>query len=546
MRKLMLRMTCHWLGRLSRVLGALVTVAATLASGATSASAAPLASASHAAVATDAVSADNTVITAFSAPGDSIGRGISNEFDVTNASITGTAATTGIKLVVIGGTTGHAWTFVVDPPRGSTLHVGNYPTVELTPDRTGKLADLSITGEGHGCGELLGSYSSVEVRDLAVSGSRITRLDLLYVMYCDASPGALFGEIRIGEPQPSGLLVSASSITWSPTWIGGPLTVPITIRNRGAKRVPAIAARVTGFSASDFKVGKNSCSGKVLAPGASCSLTVTFEPSPPGPRTAALQIRLGTVVDTVQLDVPVPVGTTSLTMHSQPGDFVGQGKNWNYNARNAGFYVAAAPTRLVQNVWVGGPWLWGAALAPAAGNTLTVGRYADASSNESPDPDDDGNYLEVSGDARGCDVDTGEFTVKQAVFSGSVLEHFDATFIQHCDGAAPALTGEIKYDSAPVVTPPAGVSRLTATRRGGAIELAWKNPAPGRYRYTVVRIERGRPVGVGPSAGAAAYAGAGQRTTIGALSTKETYTIVVFTVDQYGNVSNPAERFVTG
>ena len=542
----MLWMTRYWLGRLPRVLGALVIIASALALGAAWASAAPLRPVTSAVAAGDTVSAANTVITAFSAPGDSIGRGIANEFDVTNASVTGTAATTGINLVVIGGTTGHAWTFVVDPPRGSTFHVGNYPNVKPTPDRTAKLADLSITGEGRGCGVEPGSHSLVEVRDLAASGSRITRLDLLYVVYCDASPGALFGEIRIGEPQPSGLLVSASSITWSPTWIGGPLTAPIYIRNRGAKRVPIAGARLTGFSASDFKVSKNSCSGKVLAPRASCSLTVTFEPSPPGPRTAALQIRLGTVVRSVQLDVPVPVGTTSLTMHSQPGDIAGQGKNWNYNGRNAGFYVAASPTGLVQNVWVGGEWLWGAALAPAAGHLLTVGKYADASSNQSPDPDLDGNYLDVSGDHIGCDVDTGQFTVKQAVFSGPVLEHFDATFIQHCEGAAPALTGEIKYDSAPVVTPPPGVSRLTATRRGGTIELAWKNPAPSRYRYTVVRIEPGRPVGLAPSAGVAAYAGAGQRTTIAGLSSKETYTVVVFAVDQYGNVSNGAKLFVTG
>jgi hypothetical protein len=90
------------------------------------------------------------------------------------------------------------------------------------------------------------------VRDLAASGSRITRLDLLYVMYCDASPSALFGEIRIGEPQPAGLLVSARSITWSPTWIGGPVTAPIYIRNRSAKRVTIGQASVAGFSVGDF------------------------------------------------------------------------------------------------------------------------------------------------------------------------------------------------------------------------------------------------------------------------------------------------------
>jgi hypothetical protein len=95
------------------------------------------------------------------------------------------------------------------------------------------------------------------------------------------------------------------------------------------------------------------------------------------------------------------------------------------------------------------------------------------------------------------------------------------------------------------VAPP-GVSLLTAVRHGGTVELAWRNPAPSRYRYTVVRVEPGRASGVAPSAGRAAYAGTTQRTAIGGLSTRETYTIVVFTVDQDGNVSNPSKLVVTG
>jgi hypothetical protein len=34
------------------------------------------------------------------------------------------------------------------------------------------------------------------------------------------------------------------------------------------------------------------------------------------------------------------------------------------------------------------------------------------------------------------------------------LQNFDGTFVQHCEGKPPALTGELKYDSAPVITPP--------------------------------------------------------------------------------------------
>jgi hypothetical protein len=513
----------------------LCIVAGGLALAGTCASAAP-------ASAAPAVSTANTVITAFSAPGDYVAKGISNEFDATNATVSGTATTSGINLTVIGGTTGNFWQFKLDPPVGAKFHVGNYPYAVNPALRSAAEAGLDISGEGDGCDNTpnpIGPLSSIEVRDLATSGSTITRLDLVYVQYCDASRGALFGEIRIGEAQPRDLLVSSSSITWSPTWLGGSLTAPVTIRNRGTKPVAISAATLTGYAAGDFRVSQNKCSGKFLAPRTSCTLSVTLERSPPGPRTAALHIKLGRAVDTIQLDAAVPMGTTSLTMSSQPGDFVGAGKRWDYTTRNAGFYFTGSRTGLTENVDVDNLWFWAASVRPAAGHTLTVGEYPDASISGS------GNYLEVFGDSHGCDRVTGAFRVRQAVFAGPALQHFDATFTQHCEGARPALTGEIKYDSAPVVTAPAMVSRLTATRRAGKILLTWKNPALSRYRYTVVRVEPGRPVGVAPTAGVAAYEGPGQRTTIAGLPAGQRCIIVVFTVDQYGNVSAPAELAVT-
>ena len=515
----------HGFGRLARMSCAVVILASVPVLSASSASAAP------------AVSARNMVVTMFSAPGDFIGQGISREFDATNANISGTATRSGISLSVNGGTVDSSWTFVIDPPRGARFREGYYPGVQQAELRAAGRPGLDIYGSGRACDADTGSF---EVRDLATSGSKITRLDLLYTQYCDGGPGALFGEIRIGEPQPGGLVVSSSSITWPPTGAGGITTVPLYVRNRGRKPVTVSGAALTGYAASDFRVSKDRCTGKVLAPGSSCSLSVGFRPSPPGPRTAALQVRLGRTAVKVQLDSPVPVGTTSLTMKSQPGDFVGQGKNWSYTAANAGFYFVGSPAGLTENVYADGVWFWDAEIAPAAGHELTAGNYPDVSATGP------GNVLEVFGDSHACDTVTGSFQVKQVSFSGQSLEHLDATFIQHCEGAAPALTGEIKYDSAPVLTPPAEVSNLTATRSSRGVRLTWKNPALSRYRYTVVRVEPANPGGVGPSAGVAAYSGAGQSTTVTGLLAGHKYTIVVYTVDRYGNVSKPAERVAGG
>jgi hypothetical protein len=141
---------------------------------------------------------------------------------------------------------------------------------------------------------------------------------------------------------------------------------------------------------------------------------------------------------------------------------------------------------------------------------------------------------------------TGSFKVSQAVFSGQPLERFDATFVQQCEGASPALYGEITYDSAPVATPPARVSSLKTTGGARGVRLTWKNPAHTGCRYTVVRVEPANPGGVGPSAGVAAYSGTRQNTTVTGLLAGHKYTIVVYTVDRCGKVSHPAEQTVTG
>lgn len=154
---------------------------------------------------------------------DSIGEGISREFDATNANISGTATRAGISLSVNGGTVDSSWTFVIDPPRGARFREGYYPGVQQAELRATGRPGLDIAGSGRACDADTGSF---DVRDLATSGSKITRLDLLYTQYCDAGPGALFGEIRIGEPQPSGLMVSSNSITWPPTGAGGVTTRP--------------------------------------------------------------------------------------------------------------------------------------------------------------------------------------------------------------------------------------------------------------------------------------------------------------------------------
>jgi hypothetical protein len=64
----------------------------------------------------------------------------------------------------------------------------------------------------------------------------------------------------------------------------------VTVANRGAGRLRVTGATVGGPNADDFLLSSDGCSGRTLAPGASCAVNVRFGASAGGTRTAALTI----------------------------------------------------------------------------------------------------------------------------------------------------------------------------------------------------------------------------------------------------------------
>ncbi len=53
--------------------------------------------------------------------------------------------------------------------------------------------------------------------------------------------------------------------------------------------------------------------------------------------------------------------------------------------------------------------------------------------------------LDWAGQGRGCSALTGWFTVDAVTYSGSTLTAIDLRFEQHCEGASPALHGQIHW-----------------------------------------------------------------------------------------------------
>ena len=141
---------------------------------------------------------------------------------------------------------------------------------------------------------------------------------------------------------------------------------------------------------------------------------------------------------------------TSLTLNSDPGDYIGAGQFLFLSPADGTF---SAQQNFDQGVTVdlfGPNHFWLVDFAAANNQLLTVGTYTGATRFPFQASTEPG--LDVAGDGRGCNTLTGSFTVLEVNYgAGSSINSFDAIFEQHCEGATPALRGEIRYNAHPTV-----------------------------------------------------------------------------------------------
>jgi hypothetical protein len=144
----------------------------------------------------------------------------------------------------------------------------------------------------------------------------------------------------------------------------------------------------------------------------------------------------------------VTASSASLTLQSDSGDYVGQGQNASFSSPVDTFLVQGNGNAMRVDVHPADypNEFWQLELAAPAGQQLTPGTYANAARWPFQPASQPG--LQVFGDGRGCNTLTGSFTVLSAAYGpyGYPI-NFDATFVQHCEGFAPALRGEVKVSN---------------------------------------------------------------------------------------------------
>jgi hypothetical protein len=161
---------------------------------------------------------------------------------------------TGVLASTVTGADAAAFAVASDGCSGKSLGVGETceVKVQFAPHAAGaQQADLTVADQ----------HGTVAVVALTGDGA-------------SASPGSLS---VAPTTQDFGMLASGSKSA----------AVPFAFANHGGTATPPLAVSLTGPDASDFQLA-DPCSGKPLAAGASCQVTVTFAPAATGSKTASL------------------------------------------------------------------------------------------------------------------------------------------------------------------------------------------------------------------------------------------------------------------
>lgn len=369
----------------------------------------------------------------------------------------------GVRASVLGGELGVSLTGGSDgfgmslaPAPGKRLTRGVYDRAQRTPFRDPKRAGIDISGNHRGCNEIAGRF---EIKDLAIRRGVVTRLWLVFEQHCEGSLPALFGEVRIGRPEPGGVpLVGPALVRWPVGGIGGPMReVPVTFR--ASKRLRLGGAQVAGADPADFPVTADSCSNRTLAPGDACRVAIRFTPKAAGTRTGVLRLPVegGRRRDT-RLQGFTHGGRTRFVANSEPGDKFGRGRSWSYSPETAVFSANGGPYGVgfhLHNATIEGPEPfseWSGRFYPGDGRIFEPGRYAPVNGDVDTGT---GPAMHLEGGVDRCDDITGEFTIREATFTAyRDVRSFAIDFEQHCEGEPPALRGTFEWRAGDTVKLP--------------------------------------------------------------------------------------------
>jgi hypothetical protein len=191
------------------------------------------------------------------------------------------------------------------------------------------------TGEHTPAEDVIGAFLPGEaaLRNALISGVGSDNRHGLYVEAQLPSTDALLALVTAGPYGPYDATFDEQSLLFETRTVGSPSKpLAATVSNHDVRSITIAGVSVTGAEAGDFGVDGDDCIGRTLAPGESCELSASFDPTTIGLREALLRVQLDGSAQTLALPV-TGTGTTEIEPEPKlPGPEGSQGVLGNQTA----------------------------------------------------------------------------------------------------------------------------------------------------------------------------------------------------------------------
>jgi hypothetical protein len=172
------------------------------------------------------------------------------------------------------------------------------------------------TGEQTPAEKVIGAFlpSEAALRNALISGVGSDNRHGLYFEAQLPTTDALLALVSAGPYGPYDAAFDEQSLLFETRTVGSPSkSLAAAVTNHDVRSITISAVSVTGAEAGDFSADGGDCVDKTLAPGESCELSASFDPTTTGLREALLTVRLEGSAQTLELPV-----TGTGTLESEP------------------------------------------------------------------------------------------------------------------------------------------------------------------------------------------------------------------------------------
>lgn len=164
-----------------------------------------------------------------------------------------------------------------------------------------------------------------------------------------------------------------------------------------------------------------------------------------------------------------PPAPNLITLASDAGDPIGEGRNYTYTQANSVISAGAFGEGFSMLI-IGDEHWYGEFQLPDPHRRVATGHYGGVTGWPRLIGEEALPAMLWYNDDRTCSTVGGSFTIEHVKYSGDTLKAIDLSFVQHCEAGAPALHGQIHWHDADETVPPGPVQPIPAS--------VWA-PAPG-------------------------------------------------------------------